>query len=179
MTSVTCSIKGWDLTTPDGVWSVLLWAAANGRVAAVLSSPPYRTWCTHETLDNRRSDSDVWGSPEPGTAAYKENILAIQDMFLWSLSSVARNGAVPYLRELPSTGQDPAAMPIHGVTPDAFWNTEAWKAFRLSGAGQILRPFDSIKVPWDKRGYNPRFWELICHSDISRGCPRRDPRILL
>ena len=22
-------------------------AAANGRVAAVLSSPPYRTWCTH------------------------------------------------------------------------------------------------------------------------------------
>ena len=28
-----------------------------------------------KTPDNRRSDSDVWGSPEPGAAAYKENVL--------------------------------------------------------------------------------------------------------
>ena len=92
-----------------------------------------------KTPDNRRSDSDVWGSPEPGAAAYKENVLAIQDMFLWSLSSVVRNGAVPYLRELPSTGQDPVAMPIHGVTPDAFWNTEAWKAFRHWSNSEAIR----------------------------------------
>ena len=30
--------RGWDLTDPDGPWSVLLWAAAAGRIKAIFSS---------------------------------------------------------------------------------------------------------------------------------------------
>ena len=32
--------KGWDLTKPQSAWRALLWAAAAGKIAVILSSPP-------------------------------------------------------------------------------------------------------------------------------------------
>ena len=131
--------KGWDLTTSGSVWSVLLWAAANGRVVAVLSSPPHRTWCSADTAENRRTDVDPWGQSDPGTSAFRENLIATQDMFLWSLSSVARDGAIPFLKELPSTGHDLSSTTRHGVTPDRFWETESWSAFMRWSRTEVVR----------------------------------------
>ncbi|CAE7033644.1 GIP [Symbiodinium sp. CCMP2592] len=66
--------KGWDLLCTDGVWKVLLWAAAHGKVSVLLSSPP--------TVRNG-----------------KISRLHLQDMFLWSLASVSRGRGIPYVAE--------------------------------------------------------------------------------
>eukprot|EP00439_Symbiodinium_sp_Y106_P047630 s3065_g6.t1 len=66
--------KGWDLSQPHGAWRALLWAAATGRIVAVLSSPP----------------------PVKDEASLALNL---QPMFLWSLSSVTRGKGIPYLLE--------------------------------------------------------------------------------
>ncbi|CAE7676033.1 GIP [Symbiodinium sp. CCMP2456] len=65
--------KGWNLLKNYGVWSVLLWAAASGRISAILASPP--------------KSSFEAKSP-----------LAVQDMFLWTVASVAKGRGVPYFR---------------------------------------------------------------------------------
>ena len=64
--------KGWSLSQRNGVWRLLLWAAASERIAAILASPP----------DSKGTEADV---------------IRIQDMFLWSLASVANGQGVPYL----------------------------------------------------------------------------------
>ncbi|CAE7436865.1 unnamed protein product [Symbiodinium sp. CCMP2592] len=66
--------KGWDLAKRDGVWKVLMWAAAQGRIATVLVSPP---------------------------AADTDNVRRIvaQGMILWSLASVVRGCGIPYVAE--------------------------------------------------------------------------------
>ena len=66
--------KGWDLSRQGGIWKVLLWAAVQGRVAAVLSSPPSGT-----TSEIAR--------------------LEAQGMILWSLASVSREEGIPYVAE--------------------------------------------------------------------------------
>ena len=66
--------KGWDLTKADGVWKVLLWAAATGKIAVIMSSPP--------TLRE--------GSVEG---------IHLQGMILWSVSSVARGRGIPLVAE--------------------------------------------------------------------------------
>ena len=65
--------KGWNLLKNNGVWSVLLWAAASGRISTILASPP--------------KSSFEANSP-----------LAVQDMFLWTVASVAKGRGVPYFR---------------------------------------------------------------------------------
>ena len=52
--------KGWDLTPQKGVWAVLLWAAAKGRVVTVLSSPPHRTWSVSTHHHCPRTTKDPW-----------------------------------------------------------------------------------------------------------------------
>ena len=66
--------KGWDLLRTDGVWKVLLWAAAHGRIAVLLSLPP-----------------------TVGRKALSR--LHLQDMLLWSLASVSRGRGIPYVAE--------------------------------------------------------------------------------
>eukprot|EP00439_Symbiodinium_sp_Y106_P022102 s6340_g2.t1 len=121
--------KGWDLAAPDGVWSVLLWAACTGRVVAVLSSPPHRTWCDNDDPTASRTIEDLWGSYDPGDPGFKENLLAVQDMLLWSLASASRGSAIPYVKELPSLGRLSESPQRLHITPGAFWSTGAWKSF--------------------------------------------------
>ena len=66
--------KGWDLTKTGGVWKVLLWAASQGKIAAVMSSPPL--------------------SPDrPPTR------VCVQALLLRSLASVVRGVGIPYVAE--------------------------------------------------------------------------------
>ena len=53
--------------------------------------------------------------------------MALQDMVLWSLALVARGVAIPFLKELPSSGH--AVSSASSFDPSSFWETESWKAF--------------------------------------------------
>ncbi|CAE7449099.1 unnamed protein product, partial [Symbiodinium necroappetens] len=68
--------KGWDLTVQGGVWRVLLWAAATGRIVSIFSSPHPKVTETKPAL-------------------------GLQPMFLWSLASVAKGKGIPYVFEAP------------------------------------------------------------------------------
>ena len=108
---------------------MLLGAACTGRVVAVMSSPPHRTWNSNDSGSKARTLENLWGSYESGDTGFRENLLAIQDMFLWSLSSAARGTAIPYLKELPSPGVAWSDTSAQGIRPDSFWSTEAWASF--------------------------------------------------
>ncbi|CAE7347002.1 RXLR161 [Symbiodinium sp. CCMP2592] len=74
--------KGWDLTKRDGVWRVLLWAAAAGRISGIFSSPPLH-------------------------ADPSKEVLKYQDKFLWSLASVANGQGIPFLSEVSGIKEGP------------------------------------------------------------------------
>ena len=120
---------GWDLTHPAGAWSVLLWAACTGRIVAVLSSPPHQTWSSNGVSSRARSSDNLWGLFEPGEPGFKESMMAIQDMFLWSLASAARGSAIPFLKELPALGVGATVGTRSGLNPGSFWHTDAWLSF--------------------------------------------------
>ena len=108
---------------------MLLGAACTGRVVAVMSSPPHRTWNSNDSGSKARTLENLWGSYESGDTGFRENLLAIQDMFLWSLSSAARGTAIPYLKELPSPVVAWSDTSAQGIRPDSFWSPEAWASF--------------------------------------------------
>ncbi|CAE7269327.1 unnamed protein product [Symbiodinium sp. CCMP2592] len=66
--------KGWDLLRRSGVWNVLLWAASQGKIAGVMSSPPEHD--SHRSLH-----------------------LHAQAMFVWSLASTVKGFGIPYVAE--------------------------------------------------------------------------------
>ncbi|CAE7272323.1 GIP, partial [Symbiodinium microadriaticum] len=80
--------RGWDLSTESGVWSVLLWGALQGRVAVILSTPPYRTWGSFQANSEGRSLEDPWATLSTDPVIQRESLLAVQDLLLWSISSV-------------------------------------------------------------------------------------------
>ena len=45
----TKSSRLWDLNRPGGVYQLLLWAAADGRITDIVGSPPHETWPTART----------------------------------------------------------------------------------------------------------------------------------
>ncbi|CAE7819778.1 GIP [Symbiodinium sp. CCMP2592] len=67
--------KGWDLTRRNGVWRLLLWAAAAGKIACLFSSPPLKA--------------------DPA-----KEVLRYQDRVLWSLASVANGKGIPFVSEV-------------------------------------------------------------------------------
>ena len=120
--------RGWDLATPEGVWSVLLWAAAEGRIVTILSSPPHRTWGKPKDSapreEGRRTSEDPWCLDCRSERTARENLLAIQDMFLWSVASVARGQGIPFLREFPEF------PPTNGQKEANLWDTVSWIRFQ-------------------------------------------------
>ena len=122
--------KGWDLTVAQGVWSVLLWAAATGRIAAVLSSPPYRTWCGADASHTPRTFDDPWGSQDCDTLVFKESMIMVQDQVLWSIASVSRGCAIPYLKEIPASTSAAFDVNLSRMCPERFWDVEAWQTFQ-------------------------------------------------
>ena len=115
--------RGWDLTSPEGVWSVLLWAAAEGRIITIFSSPPHRTWTSTAGSSLKGQDSrtteDPWCVDCDSERTLRENLLAVQDMFLWSVASVARGAGIPFVREFPDV-KDAVSL----------WNTTSWIRFQ-------------------------------------------------
>ncbi|CAE7273403.1 GIP, partial [Symbiodinium microadriaticum] len=129
--------KGWDLTKSEGVWSVLLWAAVEGKIACVV----------------------------------RENLLLVQDMFLWSLASVFKGGRIPFVKEF-------TAGAVRDALGKGFWDTETWRRFeQWSGAKAGLVPVcdDKGKAPgYLSIGTNLEFpeWKVwdasLCKSVGSR-----------
>ena len=122
--------RGWDLCAEYGVWSVLLWAAAQGRITVLLSTPPYRTWNNPNLGSTERSVADPWASTSCDPAVLRESVMAIQDLFLWSVASIARGQAIPFLKEIPATRAATSENGHHRLTPETFWTTEVWTEFQ-------------------------------------------------
>ena len=122
--------RGWDLSVESGVWSALLWAAAQGRIAAILSTPPYRTWSGSQATPSGRSLDDPWATLSDDTVVQRESLLAVQDLLLWSIASTARARAIPFLKEIPSASGINSSSEKCKLSPETFWTTEVWKEFQ-------------------------------------------------
>eukprot|EP00439_Symbiodinium_sp_Y106_P026004 s7875_g3.t1 len=127
--------KGWDLLSSQGVWVALLWGAAAGRVAAVLSSPPRSTWKLGDTFPGSErgeaSSGAIWGADERDEKARRETALFTQGMILWSVASVAKGHGVPFIKELwlPGNG-DQAANSLDPFESRAWKQFESWSNVR-------------------------------------------------
>ena len=123
--------KGWDLLSSQGVWVALLWGAAAGRVAAVLSSPPRSTWKLGDTfLGSERGEASsgaIWGAVGRDERAHRETALFTQGMILWSVASVAKGHGVPFFKELWLPGKgDQAANFLDPFESRAWKQFESW-----------------------------------------------------
>ena len=115
------------MTIQEGPWSVLLWGAAAGRVAVIFSSPPSRSWGTlapSSCGSEDRTLDDPWSADCVSERTVRENLMLIQDMFLWSVASVARGGGIPFLKEFPHPDDGQSA-----ASPN-FWVTATWTRFQ-------------------------------------------------
>ena len=82
----------------------LSWAAFSGRVLAVVSDSPMRTWATVQTAEGTsvrlRGIEHPWGEPgiKPGlqTKVNDDTLLGVMPMWLWTLSSIAKGEGVPF-----------------------------------------------------------------------------------
>ena len=142
--------KGWTLTKAEGVWRALLWAAASGRIAMLFSSPP-----------KPRDEGRV--------------LMNLQPLFLWSLSSVAKGGGIPYLHE--------QAL-VEDKVPDTFvqWSNGSRIAFQQCNNCDALKADTKIMTNLDlgylsglvpnsrpaersqERGWTAEFRHAIIHA---------------
>ena len=153
--------KGWDLTRVEGVWSVLLWAAATGRIACITSSTPRRTWA--QTAEAREEHGDWWIRSGVEGRVWDENLMLVQDLFLWSVASVAKGRGIPLVKEF-------TYEPRHGETVGGFWESQTWKAFeQWSGAvgGMIPSEPDKEGEAFNQVGTNLEFFGML---PFGKGC---------
>ena len=160
--------KGWDLTKVEGVWSVLLWAAATGRIACITSSAPRRTWNgegDHPAEEILGDNDSCWIRPGTRNRVWSENLLVVQDMFLWSLASVAKGRGIPFLKEFTCNGVGDAGM-------CNFWSSPTWKSFeQWSGAKKGMVPFDiegEERETFIQVGTNLEWDDML---ELDDGCP--------
>ena len=134
--------KGWDLTKAEGVWSVLLWAAATGRIACITSSAPHRTWnCSGGDSEQEIASGlkSCWSRRGQEERVDNESLMLAQDLFLWSVASVARGRGIPFLKEF-------TCDPNPNSDLGSFWHSTTWRSFeRWSGLVGGAVPSDSTE----------------------------------
>ena len=141
----TTKSKLWDINRREGVYQLLLWAAAAGKITDILGSPAHSTWPTSLKPDRgpesypTRTTAFPFGHDELPPMKLKgihnETAAMVKQMILWMVATVAGKGNVGFLMEQPSPKEylrkdDPTCASI--------WNTELWKSFKsISGIGKV------------------------------------------
>ena len=137
--------KLWDIHRDGGVYALLLWAAAPGRISDVISVPLCDTWPT--SMAPRRGPSSYpkrsmlkpYGV-EGLTSLQKQEVdketaTVAKSMLLWTMAQMCTNGQVGFILDFPSDeerlrGDDPLRASL--------WNTELWNSFRsIAGMGKV------------------------------------------
>ena len=150
-----CQAQGLELITLDHmskglletkVWMALSWAAFSGRIQAVVSDSPMRTWATVQTAEGTsvklRGMEYPWGEPgiKPSLQAKvnDDTLLGVMPMWLWTLSSIAKGEGVPFCQTCVLQG-DAASSPWleQVVTPFATWSNSS--EFAVQGINEGVR----------------------------------------
>ena len=142
------SSRLWDMHLSGGVYQVLLWAAAKGKICDIVSSLPDRTWPTsHSPRKGNeaiplRTKSEPFGRnelpPFQQQQVHRETACAAKQLVVWMVAMMANKGTVGFLMELPG---DPEWFG-QGESPFAtMWNCEMWKSFK-SISGVSTASFD-------------------------------------
>ena len=110
-----------DLLKQEGVWRLLLWAACQGKLAAVLSGPPCRTWSHRPAPDTVGPTTGTWPQPvrsmeEPWgfrdlvegerSKVVGDNKLLLQPLVLFIISSFVQRRITPCLQEHPRPAKE-------------------------------------------------------------------------
>ena len=126
----------WDMNKKAGVYRLLLWAAASGRISDILGSPPHKTWPTSwaptrgPEAHYLRSESRPFGV-EHLTAFQQQKVdgdtaLVAKQLLIWLVAQMNGKRDVGFLMDFPADVE----YLRKGVTYDAsVWNTEMWKNF--------------------------------------------------
>ncbi|CAE7495091.1 RE2 [Symbiodinium sp. CCMP2592] len=138
------SSKLWDINAASGIYRLLLWAAAKGKITDILLSMPDRSWPTSQTPTRgegslpMRTNQAPYGRkdllPHQQQQVWTETACAVKPMLLWTIATMANKGNVGYMMEMHS---DPEWL-HGGDSPFAtWWKSETWKAFKsVSGMRQ-------------------------------------------
>ena len=143
----TKSSRLWDLNRPGGVYQLLLWAAADGRITDIVGSPPHETWPTARTPLRgpesypRRTTAEPYGRdglpPLQQQRLNEETSYVAKQMMLWAVAMASGNGNVGFMMEFP---EDQENMQGNMPTQASLWTTEMWKSFK-SVAGMSSSSF--------------------------------------
>ena len=134
----------WDVHRGRGVYRLLLWAAATGRVSDVIASQPDKSWTTslEPTRTPWRSDEEPFGKailkPLQRQRALQDTAKVAQQMLIWMLATLKGRGNVGFLLELPSGSLENYYEEQLGAT---LWGSEMWRAFK-STSGMTRASFD-------------------------------------
>ena len=134
----------WDVHRGLGVYRLLLWAAATGRVSDVIASQPDKSWTTslEPTRTPWRSDEEPYGrtilKPLQKQRALQDTAKVAQQMLIWMLATLKGRGNVGFLLELPSGPLEAYYEEQLGAT---LWGSEMWRAFK-SISGMTRASFD-------------------------------------
>ena len=129
--------KYWDLHREKGVYQLLLWAAATGRISDIISAPPCQTWPVTSTplrgpeAYPYRTVTEPYGIKDLTTAQARntdlETATVAKQMILWLLAQVSSPREVGFLIELPADCE--RLRGDRGIKA-SLWTTEMWRNFR-------------------------------------------------
>ena len=133
--------KLWDVHRGGGVYQLMLWAAASGRVSDVIASQPEKSWTTSldPTSSPWRSEDDPYGKtilkPLQRRRALQDTAKVAQQMLIWMLATMRGRGNVGFLMELPSDSLEAFYEQRIGAT---LWSSDLWKEFKsVSGMAKV------------------------------------------
>ena len=136
-----------NLLKQEGVWRLLLWAACRGKLAAVLSGPPCRTWSVlryrpaHDMVlpstgtwpQPVRSMEEPWGFKDvhesDRSKVIGDNKLLLQPLVLFVISSFVQRRVIPFLQEHPRPAKEYLPADHPHVNAPSFWLTKTWIDF--------------------------------------------------
>eukprot|EP00439_Symbiodinium_sp_Y106_P015157 s5414_g2.t1 len=135
--------KLWNINRREGVYQLLLWAAAAGKITDILGSPEHTTWPTSMKPDRGpesypiRTKAYPFGHdglpPMKLQRVHNETAAAVKQMLVWMVATASNKGNVGFLLEQPATKEH-----LRRDDPEcaSLWGTELWKSFRsVSGMG--------------------------------------------
>ncbi|OLQ05728.1 Copia protein [Symbiodinium microadriaticum] len=139
------SSKLWDLHRESGVYRLLMWAAATGRISDIIASPPHRTWPTSSAPTRgpeaylQRTDTEPYGVKDL-TSFQRQKVDAetasiAKQLLLWFVAQMAGKRDVGFLMEFPA---DAEYLRRESTYDASVWKTEMWKNFStISGIKEI------------------------------------------
>ena len=156
--------KMMDINGATPVYQLLLWAAAKGKIADIIGSPPETTWTTSLTPTrgkegiHQRTEDYPFGVPKLPLLQQQridlDTSCAAKQLLLWLCAMMKGQKNVGFAMEFPAD-----VFPMREEEEErylSFWKTEMWKSFRsLSGMSKAtfnqglwdIKQFDQLRLP--------------------------------